>query len=96
MTNEEAAKTLRKIQREVLKDTWTDKCYDMAIEALSADRPKGEWIYNKEKESNFCSVCNHEALCVTNVVGLDWELQQLSNYCPNCGAYMVKDDDIAD
>lgn len=55
-------------------------------EALSADRPTGEWV---ECESNhiekiyLCSNCkNYEA----------WGETEKTPYCPNCGAKMGGDD----
>ena len=42
MTKEEAIKTLRELWRET-NDPWYEEVYNMAIEALSAERT-GEWI----------------------------------------------------
>lgn len=57
---------------------------DKAIEALSADRPQGEWIIEKDTNGNTygrCSVCSMKQYA-----------GQL-NYCPNCGAEMKGVDD---
>ena len=51
---------------------------DKAIEALSADRPSGEWIDRSggiEGAWNYCSVCGEQAI-------------DLYDFCPNCGADM--------
>ena len=54
---------------------------DMAIEALSADRPMGEWIFNPKDAIELmftkpkCSECGFES-------------SDGGNYCPNCGARM--------
>lgn len=47
-----------------------------AIEALSADRPTGEWVSNHDGTWN-CSEC-----------GLRVFVYAKGNYCPNCGAKM--------
>ena len=59
----------------------------MAINAIlsvpSADRPKGEWIYqfrDSENEEYRCSVC-------------DYPQGHTHNFCPNCGADMRGEDD---
>ena len=56
---------------------------DMAIEALSADRPMGEWI-NQDNGAFYpyeCSNCHEQPFC-------DDYGYHLTNYCPNCGAIM--------
>ena len=55
---------------------------DKAIEALSADRPTGEWIQEDLCAYKFCSCCNYA------VWGSEAEEY---NYCPNCGAIMVRE-----
>lgn len=47
MTKEEAIKTLRELWRET-NDPWYEEVYNMAIEALSAERT-GEWIPVSER-----------------------------------------------
>lgn len=85
MTREEAIKIIdcydigfydlsgEKIPADKLADA-----FDMAIEALSADRPRGEWIGNN-LDGTFkvwdCSEC-----------GIHMETRW--NFCPNCGAKM--------
>lgn len=54
---------------------------DKAIEALSADRPQGEWVSNHDGSWN-CSEC-----------GLRVFIYAKGNYCPNCGARMKGADD---
>lgn len=62
------------------------------------DRPQGEWIrtageYIGDDVSGFydyhwaCSECEREAIIN------DWNIYELSNYCPNCGARMKGSDD---
>ena len=87
MTREEA--------KEILTHNWTrvdnpnyseselDEAFFMAIEALSADRPMGEWI-NQDNGAFYpyeCSNCHEQPFC-------DDYGYHLTNYCPNCGARM--------
>jgi hypothetical protein len=48
----------------------------------------GEWVYKKEKDGCFCSVCDIEALIDPNFIGRDFAMEELSDYCPHCGAKM--------
>jgi hypothetical protein len=49
-------------------------------------RPQGEWISNNYGEHH-CSLCHHEA----DYNEYDYEYyEHLSDYCPNCGAKMMK------
>ena len=92
MTREEA--------KEILTHNWTrvdnpnyseselDEAFFMAIEALSADRPMGEWI-NQDNGAFYpyeCSNCHEQPFC-------DDYGYHLTNYCPNCGAIMKGGDD---
>lgn len=54
--------------------------------APSVDRPQGEWIYN----GNFCGINHHKC----SVCGR--EEFRMSNFCPNCGAYMKTAEDERD
>jgi len=78
-------------------------CGDCAVvekvrKALSADRPQGEWIRTAEEYigddvSGFydyhwaCSECEKEAIIN------EWNIYELSDYCPHCGAKMKGTDD---
>lgn len=91
MTNEEAIKTLRELWRET-NDTWYEEVYNMAIEALSdleakqrVDRPTGEWV-DKGGYSE-CSKCGEVA---QKVELCDCVYERLTNFCPNCGASMLR------
>ena len=53
---------------------------DMAIEALSAEAVKGEWIPNHDGSWN-CSECGLRVLVYAK-----------GNFCPNCGARMEGED----
>lgn len=53
----------------------------------SADAEQGEWIYDHHNDEHTCSVCGRKALC-DDYVGIDWQMEVLSNYCPSCGARM--------
>lgn len=51
----------------------------VAIKALEADKPRGEWIYWRENGIKRCK-CSR---CLTSYGCLD------TPYCPNCGTKMV-------
>lgn len=95
MTRQEAIKLLcveKSIIIEVDGNKGAEKmlqAYDMAIEALSTDRPTGKWV-NRERcqvdedayEVATCSECGAE-------ITIEYPHD---NYCPSCGAKM-KDGD---
>lgn len=82
---------------ECLKNNWTinfadmEEFCDMAIEALSAESVRGEWI--KTMDGNGwddwsvlkCSLCG---ATIEDKQCRSWEY----NFCPNCGARMEKGD----
>ena len=49
---------------------------------------EGEWVFNKEKDEFFCSVCNAEPLIDPHFIGIDYGIEILSDFCPWCGAKM--------
>ena len=84
--------------REMLKRYQEDLCYDIACKDCSmctedgrcrveewidkfpsADRPQGEWIEQEDDYHHYweCSEC-----------GMGVGLDDIRNYCPNCGAKM--------
>ena len=90
MTREEAIMSLKKVKMHFkfsgafCDNTRAEACesIDMAIESLSAERPKGEWqkvdeqpYFRKHFDNVCCSVCHHKGM-------------RKYNYCPNCGAKM--------
>lgn len=54
--------------------------FDMAIEALSAEPRKGQWITNKDGYS-ICSECGFCFGCIECS-------HEETDFCPNCGADM--------
>lgn len=85
MTREEAIEMLDKWG--VLLPSEASEAIDMAIEALSADRPIGEWI---AKDGVFyCSCCDNDSAGLSEddvyVYGIS-----LPNYCGHCGVRMTK------
>lgn len=63
----------------------------------------GRWLFDRNTERYFCSVCNEEALYTSKddpIFDYDWEEnlryshtetileEHLTDYCPNCGAQM--------
>lgn len=80
----------------ILHDAYTAVAIIRSIP--STDRPQGEWIRTAEEYigddvSGFydyhwaCSECEKE------VIINDWNIYELSDYCPHCGAYMKGADD---
>lgn len=57
---------------------------DMAIEALQADRPSGEWI--RKGDYAMCSKCG--GLSDTQFDGVE-RIPKTTAFCPNCGARML-------
>ena len=94
MTREEAIKILKAIRvyecypKSASEET--KEAIDMAIEAL-ADRPTGEWEiktetdeYGLKRPKLVCSKCEKEPAA--------WDLTELFEFCPNCGARMIRED----
>lgn len=83
MTREEAIKILADLTDNLFLHTWEEqyKALHMAIEALSVDRPRGEWIKHEIEDTCRwveCSECHKE---YPNIE---------MNFCPNCGKRMEK------
>ena len=58
--------------------------FDMAIEALLADRPQGEWVKTEGDSRYMCSVCKVHQDYVPTCMGEP----TIWDYCPSCGARM--------
>lgn len=76
---------IKSILRECLPE---DELFQMT-ELISAVSPAdvvpvvhGRWVWKHKLETYECSVCGGEVLCD------DWGSEQLSDYCPHCGAKM--------
>lgn len=68
------------------------KGYDKRLDTCPLQPVRhGRWELDKENDSFFCSECNAEALLKYIVIG--GALQELSDYCPNCGARMDGDEE---
>ena len=92
MKREEAIQILADLTDNLFLHTWEEqyKALHMAIEALSADRPTGEWFINDAGDAQ-CSICGE----VENafIYGTeDWYGRGESHFCPNCGAKMFRQD----
>ena len=85
MTNEETIKWLKLLNTSTLIYGEYSEAIDVAIEALSADRPKGEWKWSESDVSWMCGRCG----CVFEEI--DWRPDY--NFCPNCGADMRGEED---
>ena len=89
MTRKDAIKTLRELWRET-NNPWYEEVYNMAIEALSAEAIQGEWIKAtgmmppEFHGHHCCSECGNFA----NMEPPFGNREDLSNFCPNCGADM--------
>lgn len=81
MTREEAIEIIRHIYDVCLSDELRE-AFPIVIEALEADRPRGEWKVRHPKPFFLCecSVCGESE---------EW----MSKFCPNCGADMRGEDD---
>lgn len=79
MTREEAISVINRCRMSNVPMPQAKFAFDMAIEALKADRPRGEWKRNTTYKSLvFCSECDmpYEAGMTPR------------NFCPNCGSDM--------
>lgn len=81
MTREEAKEALSVLK--IYDNQWLREAIDMAIEALSADRPSGEWICKGDYA--VCSKCGDSS-------GMQFDgvepIPLKTNFCPHCGADM--------
>ena len=80
MTNQEAIKELEYVKKQT---GYADIALDLAIKALEQQPKTGHWIrqtddYHDYYECEYCGIA----------VGLD----DIRNYCPNCGAKMESED----
>lgn len=50
------------------------------------ERIHGRWIVKNEEA--ICSVCSCEALVDPKMIGKDFAIEELSDFCPHCGAIM--------
>ena len=94
MTREEAIQILADLIDSPFLHTWEkqNKALHMAIEALSADRQYGEWI--KTADGNgwnewWVFKCPFCGAIIEDKQRRSWEY----NFCPSCGAKMIKDGD---
>ena len=81
----------RMTMREEVAERWKLTCnipLDRLREMVQADKDKrnGGWVY-REDDNIQCSICGHDAYT-------EGDYRQVkTNYCPNCGARMDKEDD---
>ena len=77
MKREDAIKMIQAHKFPTPTEAWqilNNEAIDKAIEALSADRPNGEWIEIPNSDFWECSVCGKP--------------NYPTDYCPDCGAKM--------
>ena len=92
MTTNEAIDFLKKskwtLAPHALEEAKWNEAVDMAVEALQANRPTGEWIMKSDgvifkRTWGVCSYCGN----TLDFDGLNAGRGN-ANYCPNCGAKM--------
>ena len=85
MTREEAKREMLFAKRNVVADSWIDKAYDMAIQALSEpERKNGEWLTSDDMyETAVCSCCGWDSGEPISYV------RENFSYCPKCREKMV-------
>ena len=96
MTHKEAVNDLK-----VIKEFFEQEsgAYPVSLEyaikmlknELSADRPRGEWIWHEDEDICNCSECEFE-IDATGCID-PMEYVGIFRYCPNCGARMKGADD---
>ena len=81
VTRDGAIRTLRKVKGEVMRGSYIDEVYEMAIEALKEHKSDGNWIDENDSNYAHCSRCGYQ---------IDTHIERgYLNYCPNCGKYML-------
>ena len=83
MNKQEAIEWLKSIRRTSIFEQV--EAIDMAIEALQADRPSGEWICKGDYA--MCSKCG--CLSDTQFDGVE-RIPKTTAFCPHCGARMFR------
>ena len=83
MKKQEAIEWLKSIRRTSIFEQV--EAIDMAIEALQADRPSGEWICKGDYA--MCSKCG--GLSDTQFDGVE-RIPKTTAFCPHCGARMFR------
>ena len=76
----------RLIAKITLSDEQMEEIRDIKRQMEKLKRKKGEWIKNEYDWYYHCSVCEENNLLHTD------EANALSDYCPNCGADMRKEE----
>ena len=76
----------RLIAKITLSDEQMEEIRDIKRQMEKLKRKKGEWIKNEDDWYYHCSVCEENNLLHTD------EANALSDYCPNCGADMRKEE----
>ena len=88
MTKEEAIKNLKEIKNRYLWNVGGDDTFDMAIEALENERPKGHWILSQNQDKEDTDNGNYRFEC-SNCGYSDTHSKATEvPYCWHCGADM--------
>ena len=84
ISKEETIKRLEEARFTVQPYLYMNEAFDVAIEALSTERPKGRWERTKFAGEHICSNCE-------NITYFEHVLKggyKEYTFCPNCGADM--------
>lgn len=68
-------------------DSEIQEAFQMAIEALSAER-KGKWIVKYDDKQTECSECIHYDPMIYECSECHHDQHMQTNYCSNCGVLM--------
>ncbi len=66
--------------------------YNIGLSSMADMTQRGEWIYSEPWKTvkTKCSLCGHDF--TEYICGYEWEeTGDLPNFCPNCGAKMMKE-----
>lgn len=103
ISREEAIKRLKEARFTVQPYLYMNEAFDMAIEALSHERPKGRWEWKHRIKGGFHTYTGVDSMGETHTITVDerheteepycpicgkWNDSQWLNFCPNCGADM--------
>ena len=101
ISREEAIKNLQNINGFFITDLKWKESMNMAIEALSTERPKGRWEWKHRMKGGFHTYTGVDSMGETHTITVDerheteepycpicgkWNDSQWLDFCPNCGA----------
>ena len=90
MSREEAIAILE-TAREQYANNCIKEAFDMAIEALKEQRPRGEWLISPDKTRACCPFCHTQWEDASEIAILGTAFRG-KNFCEYCGADMRGDE----